>query len=189
MTHVRLILTLAYCLLLAPLAVCWGLWAFFALLALLPSPARMPRDGAGRGGTPIDILIPAHDEELLLPRLLESLAGQSAAGTARRGRLLVIADHCSDATATLARQAGADVLERSSGPRGKPAALRDGLALLASGPSDRAVLILDADCTVSPNLLEALAAALDACAPVAQAAYLCDVAPRAGSQGGETPCC
>src|ERR1700744_6082035 len=112
----------------APLALCWALWLLFSLLALLPLRARNTQKPTKT--ITIDILIPAHDEELLLPRLLDSLGAQTL--MAPIGRILVVADHCSDSTAQLARQWGADVLERNSGPRGKPAALRDGLAWLKS---------------------------------------------------------
>ncbi|HVS71059.1 MAG TPA: glycosyltransferase family 2 protein [Phycisphaerae bacterium] len=187
----RMVLVSGLCVLLAPLAVCWGLWAIFAVLALVPGGRRRAARGGGREAEGwrgmIDILIPAHDEELLLPRLLESLAGQTAAGARRRGRMLVVADHCSDQTAALARLGGAEVLERGSGPRGKPAALRDGLALLGARSADRAVLILDADCTVSANLLEALGDALDAGHTVAQAAYILDPGQERDAERLHTP--
>ena len=103
------------------------------------------------------------------------------------GRILVVADHCSDATAQLARQWGADVLERDSGPRGKPAALRDGLAWLKSKstllPTQRAVLILDADCTLSTNLVERIHAVVASGKPVVQASYLLDCDSDRGERG------
>ncbi len=182
MSHLQLAITITLLVLLAPLTISWALWCLFALLALLP--AR--RYAAAPSALRIDMLIPAHNEQILLPRLLATLAAQSPAGLARVGRTLVVADHCSDDTAALARQSGAEVLERQSGPRGKPAALRDGLALLNATGNERAVLILDADCTVSVNLLESLAAALDAGHPVAQAAYILDPAARPGEvRGGQ----
>lgn len=166
----------------APLALCWALWLLFSLLALLPARGTSTKRPART--ITIDILIPAHDEELLLPRLLDSLGAQTL--MAPIGRILVVADHCSDTTAQLARQWGADVLERNPGPgvvRGKPAALRDGLAWLHSKssvfPNQRAVLILDADCTVSPNLVERIHAVMANGTPVVQASYLLDC-PDAG---------
>lgn len=120
-------------------------------------------------------MIPAHDEEGMLPLLLASLAKQTAAGRERLGRVLVVADHCSDGTAALGRAARVEVLERSSGPRGKPAALRDGLAWLerARGGGDAgAVMILDADCVVGEELVERVAGAMDAGARVVQASYV-----------------
>ncbi len=186
MKEARVIAGVMFCVMLAPLAICWGLWAFFAVMALLPGGRRRSIAGGAQAkeGMPIDILIPAHDEELLLPRLLESLAGQTEAGGRRRGRVLVVADHCGDRTAALARERGAEVLERRSGPRGKPAALRDGLAVLAAG-ADRAVLILDADCTVSANMLEAVGAARDGGLGGALGAFVGEAAGRVGGGVGQ----
>jgi len=176
MTNLQLTLTLVSTLLLVPPLIWWLPWLFYVLLAALPTrPARQTKLHTTDPIT-IDILIPAHNEEILLPRLLETLRLQTAHN--RIGRVLVIADHCTDRTASLARQAHADVLERSSGPRGKPAALRDGLAWLAQKAqlplTQRAVMILDADCTVSPNLLEQTVRAFDTGAKVTQAAYILD---------------
>jgi cellulose synthase/poly-beta-1,6-N-acetylglucosamine synthase-like glycosyltransferase len=176
------VLTVVLAVLFFPLVVWWGLWLTFALLAV--PPARPRKVGGAGGGTVVDILIPAHNEELLLPRLLETIRLQTAHH--RIGHVLVVADHCADRTATLAREGHADVLERSSGPRGKPAALRDGLAWLtvkageavSSPPPPRGILILDADCTVSPNLVEQCARGLDAGHAVLQAAYILDESRR-----------
>jgi cellulose synthase/poly-beta-1,6-N-acetylglucosamine synthase-like glycosyltransferase len=177
-----------------PLAIFWGVWLLL-ILAGAAAPRKTVDVGSDKTGAPsdnqrrvrIDILIPAHDEELMLPRTLESLLAQH--GNARGG-LLVIADHCTDCTAEIAQAAGAAVLERDSGPRGKPAALRDGLAFLSARPErGDAVMIVDADCVCSPNLLDLAAAALLQRKPrqpvVLQAAYSmqssdCDVAPSAG---------
>ncbi len=174
MSTFQLTLTIIAALLLLPTLIWWLPWLFYVLLAALPARQQKPQTPSGEPPITIDILIPAHNEEILLPRLLETLRLQTAHN--RIGRILVIADHCSDRTASLARQSHADVLERSSGPRGKPAALRDGLAWLSQKSqlpnTQRAVMILDADCTVSPNLLEQTARALDNGAQVTQAAYI-----------------
>lgn len=160
--------------LLLPLAVCWGLWFLFAGLAVFARKAPGSRPGLQDRGLRIDVLIPAHNERVLLPLLLESLRKQTAAG--QLGRVMVIADHCSDDTAAIARGFGVEVLERSSGPRGKPAALRDGIALLYGSATggERAVAIVDADCTVSENFVGELAGAFDRGHKVAQVADLVD---------------
>jgi hypothetical protein len=125
------------------------------------------------------VLIPAHDEEEGLPALLASL-GIGAPGSPL-GRVLVIADHCTDATADVARAAGAEVLERRDGPAGKPGALRDGLAWLRRGdPSAEAVLFLDADCVCAPGLPARVSAGLAAGALAVQAPY----AIEGGGDGG-----
>jgi cellulose synthase/poly-beta-1,6-N-acetylglucosamine synthase-like glycosyltransferase len=56
----------------------------------------------------VAVLVPAHDEASVIRATLASITPQLAAGD----RLLVVADNCSDDTATLARQAGAQVVER-----------------------------------------------------------------------------
>ena len=68
----------------------------------------------------VGVVVPAHDEEELLPRALDGLA---AAARAARSRglvvdVLVVADDCHDATAEVARGLGVEVLavrERSVG--------------------------------------------------------------------------
>jgi cellulose synthase/poly-beta-1,6-N-acetylglucosamine synthase-like glycosyltransferase len=204
MMHVMVTLVVAA--LFVPLMLWWSLWLLFALLALL-RPRSFPRAPVVQAGDSLlfDILIPAHNEEILLPRLLETLRLQTPpAPPYRIGTIVVVADHCTDRTAALARHASLpnlQVLERSSGPRGKPAALRDGLDWLKNAaqafpggpvpPQARAVMILDADCTASPNLVEQTAAAMQAGASVTQCGYILDetrrpLAAAAVKEGGES---
>jgi cellulose synthase/poly-beta-1,6-N-acetylglucosamine synthase-like glycosyltransferase len=166
----------------APLILWWTLWLLFAILAALPTPASpSPAESENGSSIAIDILIPAHDEELLLPQLLGTLDSQ----TVMAHRILVVADHCTDRTAAIAREHGLSVLERSTGPRGKPAALRDGLQWLKennpSPTSECAILILDADCTISPNFLAEIRSTLQRGADVVQAAYVLNAANAAQS--------
>src|SRR6478735_1804737 len=120
----------------------------------------------------LDVVVPAHNEEAVIAELMRSLVDQE--GPARLGRVLVVADHCSDRTAEVARQAGAEVLERTGpdSPAGKPPSLSEGIALLAEHP-DRgdAVILLDADCVVGPGFLGAISGTLDTGAEVVQGAY------------------
>jgi 1,2-diacylglycerol 3-beta-glucosyltransferase len=100
------------------------------------------------------ILIPAHNEELLLGGVVDQLRRQSY--PADRYRIVVIADNCEDSTANVARTHGATVLERTDTThRGKGQALnwamRERLAGLGE-PYD-AVVILDADSTVNADFL------------------------------------
>ena len=57
----------------------------------------------------IAVLIPAHDEQLVIGTTLASVTRQLAAGD----RLVVVADNCSDRTAEVARQCRAEVTERT----------------------------------------------------------------------------
>src|SRR4029077_15010006 len=89
-----------------------------------------------------------------------------------RFRVLVVADNCSDATAALARAAGAQVLERNDPEhRGKGYALAYAFAASRAHGRADAVVVVDADSEASTNLLEASAARIEAGAEVVQAHY------------------
>jgi cellulose synthase/poly-beta-1,6-N-acetylglucosamine synthase-like glycosyltransferase len=75
---------------------------------------------------------------------------------AAQDRLLVIADNCSDNTATIATTEGAEVVVRTDFERrGKGYALDFGVRHLESQPPD-VILIVDADCHVSPGSVDRL---------------------------------
>lgn len=117
-----------------------------------------------------DIVVPAHNEEAGIARTVENLSRVDWPGAQRR--ILVVADNCSDATAARASEAGATVLERhDTERRGKGYALAHAFEKsLADGFAD-AVVVIDADTVVSPNLLAAFARRLEAGAQAAQAHY------------------
>ncbi len=126
------------------------------MLAGLP-PGR--RKLSGSPDMRVAVLIPAHNEALGITATLEALYSVAPAGL----RILVVADNCSDDTASLARTSGAEVIERHSvGERGKGFALafgRDYLASVAHAPPPEVVIVLDADCRFAPGSIEALVAA------------------------------
>lgn len=99
------------------------------------------------------ILVPAHDEELLLPRLLASCRALDYPPDLFT--IHVVADNCTDATATVARGAGAVVHERTDLQlQGKGYALRWLIQRLEDQEHEAdAYVLLDADSTISPNLL------------------------------------
>lgn len=100
------------------------------------------------------VLIPAHNEELLLPRLLKSSSGQNYP----RGlfRTCVIADNCTDNTAGVAAANGAIVLERTDPERrGKGYAIKWALEEIKAQGHD-AVFIVDADSVMDKNVLKEL---------------------------------
>jgi hypothetical protein len=99
------------------------------------------------------VLVPAHDEERGIGATLTSLS--SSYYPEERCRTLVIADNCSDATAARAREAGAEVWERVNPDElGKGFALAWALdRLQAETDAFDAVVVLDADCLASPNML------------------------------------
>ncbi|HKF77429.1 MAG TPA: WecB/TagA/CpsF family glycosyltransferase [Candidatus Dormibacteraeota bacterium] len=125
------------------------------------------------------VLVPAHDEEQLIGRCVESLRRQSH--PADRYRVVVVADNCSDRTAEVAGGAGAEVLERRDpAARGKGHALRWAMDRLLGSPDVfDGVVVVDADSVADRDLLARLGAGLAEGADAAQAEYL--VLPEEGS--------
>jgi cellulose synthase/poly-beta-1,6-N-acetylglucosamine synthase-like glycosyltransferase len=122
----------------------------FAANAVIPEPAAFEPSTLRR----FAVLIPAHDEELHLPRLLTSLHSQVYAKD--RYRVVVVADNCHDGTAAIARSAAVDVLERTDTERkGKGHAIGWALDLIGLDAFD-AVVIVDGDSQVTPELLRQL---------------------------------
>jgi cellulose synthase/poly-beta-1,6-N-acetylglucosamine synthase-like glycosyltransferase len=154
------------------LAVCltFLLPATLACLAyLVPTLAgRLRRTTAARLAQThtFSVLIPAHNEEATLPEALRSLAEQNY--PACQVRVYVVADNCTDGTATAAT--GTTCLVRNDPHHpGKGRAVAFGLEhVLADRPD--AVLILDADCDLNPEALRSLNASFNAGAIAVQAA-------------------
>lgn len=102
------------------------------------------------------IVIPAHNEGLLIQRTLASVMAAADADT----RVLVVAHNCEDATAELARESGVEVVElREGSGRGKGVALQNGFAYALQAGA-RAVCVVDADSTVSGSFVQAMRRAL-----------------------------
>ena len=100
-------------------------------------------------------LVPAHDEELHIAGCVRSLMEMAYPAPDRR--VIVIADNCSDGTAKLAREAGAESFERID-PKmpGKPRAIAWALSHIDLRQWD-ACVIVDADSTVAPGFAMGLA--------------------------------
>jgi cellulose synthase/poly-beta-1,6-N-acetylglucosamine synthase-like glycosyltransferase len=117
--------------------------------AALRSP---PQRSSGSLARRLAVLVPAHNEQLGLSSTLESIKHELIPGD----RLLVVADNCTDNTVSVARAAGAEVIERCDlNHVGKGFALDYGLRHLNSSPPD-VVIMIDADCKVAPGALNAL---------------------------------
>lgn len=113
-----------------------------------------------------DIVVPAHNEAQGISSTVKSLLALD--WPADKRRVVVVADNCSDNTADLARQAGAVVLERQSAThKGKGYALQYAFERMEGD----AVVVVDADTKVTPNLLRAFAARLAKGAQACQAYY------------------
>ena len=106
----------------------------------------------------VGVVVPARDEQELLPGALAAL-GVAAARVTRLGTtvaLLVVADSCTDGTAAVAGAAGVPVLEVDAGAVGlaRAAGLRHLLDRLSAVPRSRLWLAsTDADSRVPPHWL------------------------------------
>ncbi len=127
------------------------------LLFLLAAAARAARRSAppALSGRPLSlaVIVPAHDEELVLAGTLDSLGKQQY--PAECFEVVVVADNCADATAALASAHGVTVLERTHAQeRGKGYALNHAVTRLLSRPSPpEGFIIVDADTWVAPDFL------------------------------------
>jgi cellulose synthase/poly-beta-1,6-N-acetylglucosamine synthase-like glycosyltransferase len=111
------------------------------------------------------VLVPAHNEEQVIA------SGLAAIMADRRAQdvVLVVADHCTDRTAQIARSLGASVLERGDDePAGRAAARQAGLEH-ARGLEWDAVLMLDADSVIDPGFFASCERAMASGAQAVQA--------------------
>jgi cellulose synthase/poly-beta-1,6-N-acetylglucosamine synthase-like glycosyltransferase len=116
----------------------------------------------------VAVLVPAHNEASMIADSLRSIVPQLA----EEDRLLVVADNCSDDTATLAAGAGATVIERRDVERpGKNHALEFGVRHLGESPPD-IVIIVDADCQVYDGAIDRLARTCNDVGRPVQSLYL-----------------
>jgi len=106
----------------------------------------------------ISVVIPAHNEAMVIGSLLDRLDSRAQAGDIE---VVVVANGCSDDTADVARTHHTTVLELVEGS--KPAALRAGDRATGSFPR----FYVDADIEITGDDLLALAATLSASRPAA----------------------
>lgn len=141
---------------------------YLLLLTLLSAPLEAPPRSSRK--LRFDLVVPAYNEQDGIARTVASLL--SVDWPRDRFRVLVVADNCHDETATVARAAGATVLERhDEGLRAKGYALAHAFAASAGDNRADAVVVVDADAEVSGNLLESFAARIERGAQAIQAHY------------------
>jgi cellulose synthase/poly-beta-1,6-N-acetylglucosamine synthase-like glycosyltransferase len=135
------------------------------ILALLPGKPSLPSLSKRPA---VAVLVPAHNEDLVLAKTLHLIFPQLAGGD----RLLVVADNCSDDTAKIAEAAGAEVIERCDPERrGKGYALDFGVRHLGTNPPE-VVIVIDADCEVGEGTIDRLAKVCAEVGRPVQALYL-----------------
>lgn len=109
----------------------------------------------------VGVIIPAHNEQRLLPSCLAALRRAARALGGPPVRLVVVADACRDRTAQAARRGGATVVTISAHCVGAARAAGVREALRLAGPLDPAEIWLattDADTLVPPDWLRRQAA-------------------------------
>lgn len=106
----------------------------------------------------VTVLIPAYNEEYSLPTTLAALGRQ----TRPPDRVIVIADNCTDTTATIARNMGHEAFETHENAHKKGGALNQALGLiLPVTDALDVVLVMDADTSLGPRFIEVAAADLE----------------------------
>jgi cellulose synthase/poly-beta-1,6-N-acetylglucosamine synthase-like glycosyltransferase len=127
------------------------------LLALTLLSARLSPPALSSRKMCFDIIIPAHNEEAGITEVIRSV--MAIDWPTDCFRVVVVADNCTDSTAEVAARSGAIVLTRHDPElRGKGYALAYAFRDSRERGWADAVVIIDADSQVSPNLLEAMAA-------------------------------
>ena len=129
----------------------------------------------------IVVLMPAHNEADVIAVTISSILAQLA----EKDRLLVVADNCEDETATVARVAGAEVIERVDPERrGKGYALAFGIDHLTADPPEVVVLV-DADTHVEDGAIANLAREAKSSGRPVQGCYLFDPSQLQKPSAGE----
>jgi cellulose synthase/poly-beta-1,6-N-acetylglucosamine synthase-like glycosyltransferase len=142
-------------------------------LLLIAGGRRRPGAMSARTGEfRFAVAIPAHNEETVIGATVSCLRQMDCPED--RFDVHVVADHCSDATARVARVAGAIVHERDEGPRGRKGYALAWLLerLVDDARRHDAIVVFDADSRVAPDFLGWMDYALSAGAQVVQGRHV-----------------
>lgn len=150
------------------LAILFVPFAYLLRMALASArPARTVRWQEREARAHFAIAIPAHNEETVIEATVKRLLALDYPRD--HFAIHIVADHCTDQTARLAREAGAVVHERNQGPRsGKGAALSWLFNRILQDPGVDAVVVFDADTRVDAAFLRVMDARLADGAQVVQ---------------------
>lgn len=144
---VKIILSLLFIYLSASVLYHLALAAAFLLI-------KEPKQTAAQARTRFAIIVPAHNEELLISRFCQNLLTIDYPDSMRE--IFIIADNCNDRTSEMCRTYPVNVLCRFDNENtGKGYALKWAFENVDLDKFD-AVLILDADTTVEPSILQEL---------------------------------
>lgn len=145
-----------------------GACLYLLVLTLLSAALPLPAPSARK--LRFDIIVPAHNEESVIGSVIASL--RRIDWPADQFRVVVVADNCTDATATIAAAGGAHVMQRvDAANRGKGYALEFAFKASRARNWADAVVVIDADAEVSPNILESFASRIERGARAVQAHY------------------
>ena len=162
-TVLGLLITLPGCLYLLLLTLTGSFNRLARRLAAVPSAAKPVK---------FAVIVPAHNESSNVLVAINSL--KTCHPTQGGYDVIVVADNCTDDTATIAKDAGCRVVERQDAAlRGKGYALDYAFKLLQQEDYD-AFLIMDADTRCEPNLIVEFEKHMAAGKHVLQAPYLVD---------------
>ncbi len=156
---------------------------YLMALSILALFVRPKRAFPARTRRRFAVVVPAHNEELSIGRTLASLLAIDY--PKELFDVIVVADNCTDATASIARNAGAVVRERTDAVlRGKGYALRWCFdEILRSEPGYGGVVVIDADSVASANFLTVMNHYLEQGAGALQCSDM--VAPLPGAWSSE----
>jgi len=132
--------------------------------------ARSSRKRSGSTTLRLAVVIPAHNEEKQIARCVKSVLAAETNNI--HLTVAVVADNCTDGTAQIARESGAEVLERTNHQeRGKGYALHHAFSLLQPRGFD-VFMVVDADSVISANALGEICNVIADGADAAQCRYL-----------------
>ena len=157
------------------MAVPVGVIALETGAALWARKQRAPDTVAPQELPQVAVIIPAHNEQAAIGRTLAAVREQLRP----IDRLVVVSDNCMDQTSALAREAGAEVVERRDEVhRGKGYALAAGVEHLRQavghpgGGGPQVVVAVDADTIIEAGTIRALAHAVIESQSPAQGIYV-----------------
>jgi cellulose synthase/poly-beta-1,6-N-acetylglucosamine synthase-like glycosyltransferase len=127
--------------------------------AELPATRLPDREEAAAGPLRLTVLVPAHNEALTIAATLRSLWTQNRPPD----KVVVVADNCTDDTASIAREHGAEVFTTVGNTEKKAGALNQALAkLFETIDAGDVTMIMDADSVIVPEFLETAMGRLEA---------------------------